>query len=80
MLKQDSPVFHLQPLLYFTYIRDLSDTLSPNPKLFAKENIIQSVIGSKSSSHTISVGDFSRTRDFAFPGKINFNCDTMKPD
>ena len=40
MLKQDSPVFHLQPLLYFTYIRDLSDTLSPNPKLFAKENII----------------------------------------
>ena len=65
--------------------------MSPNLKSFAKDTILLSVTWSRShskslevtrsrsSSRTTLIGDLPRTRDFAFPGNINFKCDALKP-
>ena len=53
--------------------------MSPNLKSFAKDTILLSVTRSRSSSRTTLIGDLPRTRDFAFPGNINFKCDALKP-
>ena len=78
-IKVCKDLFQLQPFLHFTYIRNLSDTISPNLKSFAKDKILWSATRSRSSSQTTLAGYLSRTINFAFLGKINFNCNAVKP-
>ena len=68
----------LGPLFFLIYINDLSDDLTPNPKWFADDTFLFSVVQNINSTTTGLNSDLSKISDWAFQWKMNFNPDPNK--
>ena len=68
----------LGPLLFLTYINDLSDNLSSSPKLFADDTSLFSVVHDINHSGINLNDDFEKISNWAFQWKMNFNPDINK--
>ena len=66
------------PLLFLRYINDLSENLVSNPKLFADDTSLFSVIFDKNLSVKNLNNDWNRINNWAFQWKMNFNPDSNK--
>ena len=56
----------LGPLFFLIYINDLSDDLTSNPKLFADDTSLFSVVQNINSTTTDLNSDLSKINDWAF--------------
>ena len=72
MLTQCSPR-DLGPLLFLIYINDLSDGISSNPKLFADDTSLFSVVQNINSAANDLNSDLMKISDWAFQWKMRFN-------
>ena len=68
----------LGPLLFLIYINDLSDNLASNPKLFADDTSLFSVVKNVDASNIDLNNDLKKIGEWAFQWKINFNRDPTK--
>ena len=68
----------LGPLLFLIYINDLSENLVSNPKLFANDTSLFSVIFDKDLSAKNLNDDLNRINNWAFQWKMSFNADPNK--
>ena len=68
----------LGPLFFLIYINDLSEDLTLNPKLFADDTSLFSVIQNINSRRTDLNSDLSKISDSVFQWKINLNPDPNK--
>ena len=68
----------LGPLLFLIYINDLSENLVSNPKLFADDTSLFSVIFDKDLSAKNLNDDLNRINNWAFQWKMSFNTDPNK--
>ena len=68
----------LGPLLFLIYINDLSENLVSNPKLFADDTSLFSVIFDKDLSAKNLNDDLNRINNWAFQWKMSFNPDPNK--
>ena len=68
----------LWPLLLLIYINHLSNNLNSNPKLFANDISLYSVINDKHLSANKLNQDLNRMNYWAFEGKMSFNPDRSK--
>ena len=69
---------NLGPLLFLIYINDLSENLVSNPKLFADDTSLFSVIFDKDLSAKNLNDDLNRINNWAFQWKMSFNPDPNK--
>ena len=67
----------LGPLLFLIYINDLSENLVSNPKLFADDTSLFSVVKNVDASNIDLNNDLRKTGEWAFQWKMNFNPDPM---
>ena len=63
----------LGPLFFPIYINDLSDGLNSNPKLFADDTSLFSVVQNINSTANDLNSDLIKISDWAFQWKIKFN-------
>ena len=68
----------LRPLFFLIYINDLSDYLSSNPKLFADDTSLFSVVHDKNTSAKELNNNLQKISNWAYKWKINFNPDPFK--
>ena len=68
----------LGPLFFLIYINDLSDALTLNPKLFADDISLFSVVQNINSTRTDLNSDLSKISDWVFQWERNFNSDPNK--
>ena len=68
----------LGPLLLLIYMNDLSENLVSNPKLFADDASLFSVIFDKDLSANNLNDDLNRINNWAFQWKMSFNPDSNK--
>ena len=68
----------LGPLLFLIYINDLSENLVSNPKLFADDTSLFSVIFDKDLSAKNLNDDLNRINNWTFQWKMSFNPDPNK--
>ena len=68
----------LGPLLFLIYINDLSDNLSSNPKLFADDTSVFSVVLDINQSGINLNDDLEKIRNWDFQWKMSFNPDINK--
>ena len=68
----------LGPLLFLIYINDLSDNLASNPKLFADDTSLFSVVENVNVSSRNLNNDLQKITDWAHQWKMNFNPDPTK--
>ena len=68
----------LGPLLFLIYINDLYENLVSNPKLFADDTSLFSVIFDKDLSAKNLNDDLNRINKWAFQWKMSFNPDPNK--
>ena len=68
----------LGPLLFLIYINDLPGNVISNPKLFANDTSLFSVISDKHLSASKLNQDLNRLNNWAFQWKITFNPDPSK--
>ena len=68
----------LGPLFFLIYIKDLSDGLTSNPKLFADDTSLFSVIHNINSTANDLNIDLIKISNWAFQWKIGFNSDPNK--
>ena len=68
----------LGPLFFLIYIKDLSDGLTSNPKLFADDTSLFSVIHNINSTANDLNSDLIKISNLAFQWKIRFNSDPSK--
>ena len=68
----------LGPLLYLIYIKDLSDDLSTNAKLFASDTSLFSVVRDINTSAAHLNNDLRKISNWAFQWKMSFNPDPNK--
>ena len=68
----------LGPLLFLLYINDLPENLGSNPKLFADDTSLFSVIRNKHLSAQNLNEDLNKINHWAFQWKISFNPDPSK--
>ena len=68
----------LGPLLFLIYTNDLSENLVSNPKLFADDTSLFSVIFDKELSAKNLNDDFNRINNWAFQWKMSFNLNPNK--
>ena len=68
----------LGPLLFLIYINDLSDDLSSNPKLFADDTSLFSVVHDKNTSAKELNNDLRKISNWAYQWKMSFNPDPLK--
>ena len=67
----------LGPLFFLIYINDLSDNLSSNPKLFADDTSLFSVVHDKNISAKELNNDLWKIGNWAYQWKMSFNCDPL---
>ena len=67
-----------RPLFFLIYIKDLSDGLTSNPKLFADDTSLFSVIHNINSTANHLNSDLIKISNLAFQWKIRFNSDPNK--
>ena len=63
----------LGPLLLLIYINDLSENLASNPKLFADNTSLFSVVKNVDASNVDLNNDLEKIGEWAFQRKLNFN-------
>ena len=68
----------LGPLLLLIYINDLAENLSSNPKLFADDNSLFSVVRDLNSSGNEFNDDLKKIEAWAHQWKMSFNPDPLK--
>ena len=68
----------LGPLLFLIYINDLSENLASNPKLFADNTSLFSVVKNVDASNINLNNDLKKISKWAFQWKMNFNPDPTK--
>ena len=68
----------LDPLFFLIYINDLSDGLTSNPKLFADDTSLFSVVQNINSTANDLNSDLIKISDWAFQWKMRFNPDPKK--
>ena len=68
----------LGPLCFFIYINDPSDDLSSNPKLFADDTSLFSVVHDKNTSAKELNNDLWKISNWAYQWKMSFNPDPLK--
>ena len=68
----------LGPLFYLIYINDLSDNLKTNPKLFADDTSLFSIVHDVNVSANDLNHDLKKINDWAYHWKMNFNPDASK--
>ena len=68
----------LGPLLFLIYINDLSDNLASNPKLFADDTSLFSVVKNVDASNIDLNNDLKKIGEWAFQWKMSFNLDPTK--
>ena len=68
----------LGPLLFLIYINDLSDNLASNPKLFADDTSLFSVVKNVDASNIDLNNDLKKIGEWAFQWKMSFNPDPTK--
>ena len=68
----------LGPLFFLIYINDLSDNLKTNPKLFADETSLFSIVHDLNVSANDLNHDLKKINDWAYQWKMNFNPDPSK--
>ena len=68
----------LGPLLFLIYINDLSNNLSSNPKLFADDTSLFSVVHDTNQSGVNFNDDLEKISSWAFQWKLSFNLDINK--
>ena len=68
----------LGPLLFLIYINDLHENLVSNPKLFADDASLFSVISNKQLSVQNVNEDLNKINQWAFQWKMSFNPDPSK--
>ena len=68
----------LGPLFFLIYFSDLSDGLSSNPKLFADDNSLFSVVQNINSTTNDLNSDLIKISDWAFQWKMILNPDPKK--
>ena len=68
----------LGPLSFLIYINDLPDDFNSNPKLFADDTSLFSVVQNINSTTTDLNSDLSKISDWDFQWKMNFNPDPNK--
>ena len=68
----------LGPLFFLIYIKDLSDGLTSNPKLFADDTSLFSVIHNINSTANDLNSDLMKISNWAFQWKMRFNPDPNK--
>ena len=79
MLKQGSPKdLSFRPLFFLIYINNLSDGLTANPKLFADDTTLFSVIHNINSTANDLNSDLMKISNWAFQWKMRFNPDPKK--
>ena len=68
----------LGPLLFLIYINDLYDDLSTNPKLFASDTFLFSIVHDINTSAAHLNNDLRKISNWAFQWKMSFNPDPSK--
>ena len=68
----------LGPLLFLIYVNDLFDNLASNPKLFADDTSLFSVVKSVDASNIDLNNDLKEIGEWAFQWKMIFNPDPTK--
>ena len=68
----------LGPLLFLIYINDLSENLASNPKLFADDTSLFSVVKNVDASNIDLNNDLKKIGEWAFQWKMSFNPDPTK--
>ena len=68
----------LGPLLFLIYIKDLSDNLASNPKSFADDTSLFSVVKNVDASNIDLNNDLKKIGEWAFQWKMSFNPDPNK--
>ena len=68
----------LGPLFFLVYINDSSDGLTSNPKLFADDTSLFSVVQNINSTANDLNSDLMKISDWAFQWKMRFNPDPKK--
>ena len=68
----------LGPLFFLIYINDLSDDLSSNPKLFADDTSLFSVVYDINTSTRQLNNEFRKISNLAYQWKMSFNSDPLK--
>ena len=68
----------LEPLLFLIYINDLSENLTSNPKLFAEDTSLFSVVKNVDGLNIDLNNNLKKIGEWAFQWKMNFNPDPTK--
>ena len=68
----------LGPLFFLIYINDLSDNLITNPKLFADDTSLFSIVHDPNATANDLNNDLAKINDWAYQWKMNFNPDPFK--
>ena len=68
----------LGPLLFLIYINDLSENLASNPKLFADDTSLFSVVKNVDASNIDLNNDLKKISEWELQWKINLNSDTNR--
>ena len=68
----------LGPLFFLIYINDLSENLVTNPKLFADDTSLFSIVHDLNSTADNLNQDLAKINDWAYQWKMNFNPDPTK--
>ena len=68
----------LGPLLFLIYINDLSDNLITNPKLFADDTSLFSIVHDPNATANDQNSDLAKINDWAYQWKMNFNPDPFR--
>ena len=69
----------LGPLFFLLYINDLTENLNSNPKLFADDTSLFSIVNNVAQSNSQLSSDLTKINDWAFKWKMSFNGDYTKP-
>ena len=69
----------LGPLLLLIYINDVSNKLSSNPRLFADDTSLFSVVGNTNLSANALNNDLLKNNNWAYQWKVSFNRDPSMP-
>ena len=69
----------LESLLFLVYINDLTENLHSNPKLFADDTSLFSIVADEALSNSYLNNDLKKINDWAYKWKMSFNPDSTKP-
>ena len=69
----------LRPLLFLVYINDLTENLHSNPKLFADDTSLFSIVADDALSNSYLNDDLKQINDWAYKWKMSFDPDSTKP-